>query len=180
MSTQTAFVRVKPYAPRQGYAVQRFHYKGTLFVGGIRPHWYKIPISRVGELQELRQDSGAPIFDVVDEDTKSAMDHEENTRQLAALGIAAAHVASPMHKGVVDLTAIPATKPTVPPIGVHPLVAPKPAVEPIAVSATATPMNNPSFPSFRSARTAAIPTPGEHDGFEVASSADLSTSDMKR
>ena len=91
MSAETVYVRLAPFAPRQGYVVRRYSYKGTMFEGGELPKWYKVPAHIAKELAAEKQpphDARAPnLFEIKTEDEKGSIQAEEHRRFLASMGV---------------------------------------------------------------------------------------------
>jgi hypothetical protein len=107
------FARVKPQNPRVGQLVVNVHFQGTLYRGGIRPTWYKIPQSTVAAMKAAKQESGAPLFDVLTTEEKVAVERAEEQGRLQRLGLAAETVTAAPGT-TIDLTGKQAAKPATP------------------------------------------------------------------
>jgi hypothetical protein len=100
------FARVAPFDPKRGRTTVNVHCEGTLFRGGGRPIWYKVGKPLAAKLVAYEQPTGAPMFEIVDEDEKAARDKQEEARRLVAMGMISEtvnDVAAP-RKQEIDLT----------------------------------------------------------------------------
>ena len=177
------YVRLKPYAPKLGFEAQRVHIFGTLFVGGYRPIWYKVSPEFAEQLAEQRQESGAEMFEIVNEAQKQKVDQFETAQHMAALGMAAATAAAPMQAAPVDLTGSDPKRP-----GLPAPAAPTAPTQPAETGATGARPGTPglrssAIPSADPAPTAAPAIPSAapvpvSSGFEMVGGGDLSTSDF--
>ena len=99
MSDQEFYVRLKPFAPRQGYKTQRHSHREQIFVGGVRPNWYLVGETLAAELRAKRQlqndPDSRPMFDVVDKATKAEIEEREQSSFLAGMGYNAATIGKP-------------------------------------------------------------------------------------
>lgn len=113
------FARLKPYNPKQGYILNRYHFQGNLFVGGERPTWYRVDDELGRRLKTDEQETGRAAFDVMTGEEKSVIDKVEEERRMVAMGMMAATFSVPSRLAPVDLVkptasareeAIPATR----------------------------------------------------------------------
>ena len=90
------YARLFPYAPRQGFTMQRYTYKSQTYVGGERPTWYKVTKEQADELRELLQDEtdprSRPLFDIKTEEDKEHTSKVETDKYLVAMGATATTV----------------------------------------------------------------------------------------
>lgn len=82
MADMVKYVRIAPYNKRKGHLVQRYVIGGRLFVAG---RWYRMPLLWAQRLSKLEQPTGAPIFDVMNE-----QQYKETTRREMAAAMTAA------------------------------------------------------------------------------------------
>lgn len=77
MSDQIRYVRLTPYNPRTGALCRRYTVGGRTFMEG---RWYTVAANWAAKLAELKQDSGAPVFEVKSytEYTKTAREEWEH------------------------------------------------------------------------------------------------------
>lgn len=155
------FARVKPQNSRVGQLVVNVHFNGTLFRGGFRPTWYKIPATSATAMKAAVQESGAPLFDVLSGEEKVAVERAEEQSRLQRLGLAAETVTA------APGTTIDLTKATAAPAG-------GPAAAAAQVDARRGPRRG-----DRATRAAAVPEKfsGGGDG-EPGSGGDLSTAHL--
>lgn len=97
------YVRVKPYNPRQGYILNRYHFLGNLFVGGARPTWYRVTQEYADFCREDRQETGLPAFDIVTEAEKLEIDAKEEQLRLVELGLLSATINAPHARQPIDI-----------------------------------------------------------------------------
>jgi len=99
------YARLKPFNPRQGYTLNRYHFMENLFIGGERPTWYRVDDALAAVLKLDTQESGRFSFDVLTPDEKHAVDKIEEERRMVALGMMSATFTPPAKAGPVDLVA---------------------------------------------------------------------------
>jgi hypothetical protein len=158
------FARVQPFDPKRGRTTQNVHAEGTLFRGGSQPVWYKVSEDLANKLAKHEQPTGAPMFQIVDEDEKAELDRKEQARRLVAMGMISdtVHDTAGPRKQEIDLTGGPA-EPTgpraaaVPTPEEVPAPAPTPEAEPAASGGDLTTGDLPTAP------VAAPPPPVSED-----------------
>ncbi len=117
------WARLQPYNAKTGCVVQRYNFGEQLYLGGPKPHWYRVDEAKAKQLGELRQNltdpHAPPLFQIVDEAFKEKIDKLEYDRRMVELGLIAQTAPEPVtiHPIDVDLTeggretAIPPTEP---------------------------------------------------------------------
>jgi hypothetical protein len=139
------WARLKPKNIKAGHLIERLYFKDVLYRGGDRPDWYKVRLELAADLRKVKQEDtnprSEPAFDLVSDDERKRIDHVENSRRMAMLGLVAAHhqesVSTPLRE--VDLTEPSATP-----------------VAPIAHAAPAAPVKAPAAFSAETAPPADI------------------------
>jgi hypothetical protein len=90
MSSELVYVRLAPYAPRQGNHVTRHVVRGQLFEGGDKPKWYSVSKEFADQLLEEHQivddPRSRPLFEVMNKEQMESIQLEEHRRALAAIG----------------------------------------------------------------------------------------------
>jgi hypothetical protein len=112
MSAQDVFCRLYPYAPRLGFHVQTYAYRGQKYRGGERPTFYIVDEDLAAELAELKQvesdPDSKPLFQFfTDQEEKERIEKMETEKYLAALGAVVNTVSLPRDlqpPGTTDLT----------------------------------------------------------------------------
>lgn len=161
------YARVKPQNPRVGQVVMNVHFQGTLYRGGARPTWYKIPPGNAAAMRSTLQETGAGMFDVVTSEEKVAVERAEEQARLQRLGLAAETV-SAAPGTTIDLTKKAPPAPAV-------AVSPAPAAEQLATNRRG------GKRAERATRAAAVPERLGDDGAERESVGhDLSTTDLRQ
>jgi len=93
------YVRLAPYAPKQGRFVQRFCHKSFVFMGGIRPNWYVVDKATAEELAAFRQVPNDPeskdLFEIMMKDKKEVVEKKETEQFLASMGVVSATIPLP-------------------------------------------------------------------------------------
>lgn len=79
------YVRITPYDKKSGAFCQRYVIGGRLFEGG---KWYKLPADWAERVKELKQDSGAPVFQVMSEAVFEETARREMSAAMVASGLA--------------------------------------------------------------------------------------------
>jgi hypothetical protein len=104
------WVRVAPYDPRRGYVIRKYGVGGTLYQGGERPTWYKVPVELAEQLRDIPQSPGDPrspyVFEVYSEEDRHRVDAIEEERVLVQMGIMSATAPRPALQSApaMDLT----------------------------------------------------------------------------
>jgi len=106
------FVRLKPFNPKIGHHVQRYHYKRQLYQqdqSTSRPIWYKVDGRLAADLVQHKQNPNdplsQPLFDIVSPSEHSKIMSEEEKLRLVELGITTATQVKPVPKAPIDLVA---------------------------------------------------------------------------
>lgn len=98
------WVRLQPHNPKRGFTQMRYHYSDQLYVGGVKPNWYKVKAGRAAILEELSQDdqdpNSPPLFELADEAMKNEIDQKELQRRMVQLNLLA-------HNAPIPTTALP-------------------------------------------------------------------------
>lgn len=93
------YIRLAPYAPKQGRFVQRFCHKSFVFVGGLRPNWYVVDKATADELEVFRQvpndPDSRPLFEIMVRDKKEIVEKKETEQFLASMGVVSATIPLP-------------------------------------------------------------------------------------
>lgn len=93
------YVRLAPYAPKQGRFVQRFCHKSYVFVGGLRPNWYVVDAATAEELSTFTQipndPESKPMFEIMQKDKKDVIEKKETEQFLASMGVVSATIPLP-------------------------------------------------------------------------------------
>lgn len=123
--SQDLYVRLFPVTDRSerlGFKVRGYSYRQQRFIGGVRPHWYKVDEALAAELEPMRQNNNdprsQPLFQICTEAEKLRMEKDEQEQFLAALGAVSKTVSLPkeyMDPPTVNLAA-PAQAQALPPI----------------------------------------------------------------
>lgn len=91
MSAREIFCRLYPHAPRLGFHVRTYTYRGQKYIGGDRPTFYIVDEALAAELNELTQEEtnpdSKPLFQFFhDQEEKERIEKMETEKYLAALG----------------------------------------------------------------------------------------------
>lgn len=127
----TLLVRLKAYAPRQGFVLQRFLVYGMRFEAGRG--WYEVP-RHVGDylrnVHETQDDPRSPFaFDVCTREEAQMLEDQERQREAAAVAAASAPRVAPLVQTVNsgDLTTADLPRSTAPVPEAAPASNPQPA-----------------------------------------------------
>jgi len=84
MAEADLYVRLAPYNKRLGQLARRCTLGGRTFVAG---EWYTLPADWAKRLNSIRQDSGAPMFEVMDGEEFNATARREMAAAMTAAGL---------------------------------------------------------------------------------------------
>jgi hypothetical protein len=153
------FVRLRPFNPKLGCVVQRYHYRRQLYMTDQitgRPTWYKVNKALAEDLDEHKQNEKDPnspaLFDIVTADEHVKILKEEESLRLVELGITTATQVKPAAQKPIDLVAKAkkeaagraAAIPEAEPDEVTPVANMLPEVEPVIVTDPDVPQEAPA------------------------------------